>query len=827
MDIINLNGKWNLVGTSPDNEKIELGASVPGSTLNDIVNSDRGKRFGDIFYRDNAEKYQEFERYSWVYSRTFEIDCISEKLILNFEKLDTYCDVYINDRHIAYCDNGFIGYKFDITDKVTVGTNKIEIYMYSPVTTVEGRRPRRGAFTQERLYTRRMQCTYGWDWVMRFVTCGIGNAFIEPAPNGMKVSDAYVYTRFIDDGCAEIGTDIRFDEYKDGGIVKIEILNPENEIVKAYSTYCEEDFMRVSLNIKNPQLWNPNGYGEAPIYKMVIKCGKSKKEIPFGIRTLKILRIVDDKNSENYNKCLELKQSEFAKNIDENTEFSGFTLKINNRTIMCKGANWVPCEPFNGKDTKPKITHLLELAKAAGVNFLRVWGGGAFECEHFYDECSRLGILVAQDFLMACGEYPDKEEWFLEQLRKEAEYATRLIRNKACLVWWCGDNENATHVRTTDREYQGRAAAFKATAPIVYKNDPYREFFPSSPTGGNKYACNTVGMTHNTSFMSSLFEFAESGQMHRFKEKYKEFRARFVSEEPIFGTISTPSLKKFMTEADVFDDDMNMWFYHTKSNPCLKKHLIDYNIDMAEGYLGKITDGKDRLVKLKYIQYEWLRVSLEQARREKGFCSGIIFWMFNDCWPAACGWSIIDYYGIPKAAYYSFKRAAKGVIGSIDFDEKSGIYKMYVCCDAKPQEVSVRVIKMSKDGLNIKELFNDKVITSEDRALSVFETDKSNLKEGEIFILEITDKDGAEDRTFYKYGKLEIVPCEVEIKEKTDEYIEVSAKKYVHAVEIEGEMIFDDNYFSLLPNEIRRIHYKMINSGTADPDVCGYTLKQN
>ena len=593
----------------------------------------------------------------------------------------TYCDVYINDRHIAYCDNGFIGYKFDITDKVTVGTNKIEIYMYSPVTTVEGRRPRRGAFTQERLYTRRMQCTYGWDWVMRFVTCGIGNAFIEPAPNGMKVSDAYVYTRFIDDGCAEIGTDIRFDEYKDGGIVKIEILNPENEIVKAYSAYCEEDFMRVSLNIKNPQLWNP------------------------------------------------------------------------------------------------------------------IWGGGAFECEHFYDECARLGILVAQDFLMACGEYPDKEEWFLEQLRKETEYATRLIRNKACLVWWCGDNENATHVRTTDREYQGRAAAFKATAPIVYKNDPYREFFPSSPTGGNKYACNTVGMTHNTSFMSSLFEFAESGQMHKFKEKYKEFRARFVSEEPIFGTISTPSLKKFMTDADIFGDDMNMWFYHTKNNPCLKKHLLDYNIDMAKGYLGEFKDGADRLFKLKYIQYEWLRISLEQARREKGFCSGIIFWMFNDCWPAACGWSIIDYYGIPKAAYYSFKRAAYGVIGSIDLDEKSGRYKMYICCDTEPQEVDVRIIKMSKDGLNIKELFNDKVITSEDRALSVFETDKSNLKEGEIFILEITDKDGAEDRTFYKYGKLEIVPCEVEIKEKTDEYIEVSAKKYVHAVEIEGEMIFDDTIF--------------------------------
>ncbi len=825
MDRISLNGKWNLVGTLPNNEKLDLTANVPGCALNDIINSDIGKTLGDIFYRDNAEKYQEFERYSWTYSRTFEINNISERLILNFEKLDTYCDIYINERHIAHCDNGFIGYKFDITDKVIVGENKIEIYMYSPVTMVEGKRPRNGAFTQERLYTRRMQCTYGWDWLMRFVTCGIGDSYIEYVPCGMKISDAYVYTKFIESDNAEIGADISFDEYEHGEIVTIDIVNHQNEIVKTYSAYCEENFMRASLNIKNPRLWNPNGYGESPIYKMVIKCGKSKKEILFGIRILKVIRKDDDKNSENYNKCLELKQSEFAKNIDENTEFSGFVLKINDREVMCKGANWVPCEPFDGKDIKPKITHLLELAKDAGVNFLRVWGGGAFECEHFYDECSRLGILVAQDFLMACGNYPDKEEWFLEQLRKEAEYATRLIRNKACLVWWCGDNENATHVRTTDREYQGRTAAFKATAPIVYKNDPYREFFPSSPTGGNKYACNTVGMTHNTSFMRSLFEFAESGQIHRLKEKYKEFRARFVSEEPIFGTISTPSLKKFMTDADIFGDDMNMWFYHTKNNPCLKKHLLDYNIDMAKGYLGEFKDGADRVFKLKYIQYEWLRISLEQARREKGFCGGMIFWMFNDCWPAACGWSIIDYYGIPKAAYYSFKRAAKGVIGSIDFDEKSGIYKMYVCCDTKPQEVSVRVIKMSKDGSDVATLFESQVATSEDRALSIFETDKSNLKEEEIFILEITDKDGAKDRTSYKSGNLEIIPCDVAVTDKTDEYIEVTAKKYIHAVEIEGEVIFDDNYFSLLPNETRRVYYKKMNNAANQIDVRGYTIE--
>lgn len=825
MNMINLNGQWSLVVTSPDKEELSLTANVPGSVLNDITVSNIGKVLGDIFYRDNADKYLKFEKYSWMYSKTFEIDDISERLILNFEKLDTYCDIYINERHIARCNNGFIGYKFDITDKVTIGTNTIEIYMYSPVTTVEGRRPRYGAFTPERLYTRRMQCTYGWDWVMRFVTCGIGNVFIEYVPHGMKINDAYVYTKFIDINCAEIGADIWFDEYEHGEIVTIDIVSHQNKIVKTYSAYCEENFMRVSLNIKNPQLWNPNGYGESPIYHMVIKCGKSRKEIPFGIRTIKILRITDDEGSENYNKCLELRESKFAKKIDENTEFSGFVLKINDKTIMCKGANWVPCEPFDGKDTKPKITHLLELARAAGVNFLRVWGGGTFECEHFYDECSRLGILVAQDFLMACGDYPDNEKWFLKQLCKEAEYATRLIRNKACLVWWCGDNENSTCNRLIDRKYQGRNAAFKATAPIVYKNDPYHEFFQSSPIGGAKFACNTVGMTHNTFFMGTLFELAENGHMDMFKEKYKELRARFVSEEPIFGAISTSSLRKFMTDDDIFNDDMSMWFYHTRNNPPLNKHLLNYNIYMATGYLGEFKDGADRLFKLKYIQYEWLRISLEQARREKGFCGGMIFWMFNDCWPAACGWSIIDYYGIPKAAYYSFKRTAKGVIGSIDLDKKNSVYRMYVCCDTEPQEVGVRVSKVSADGLSVNKLFENKVITSEDNAISIFETDKSNLKEGEIFILETTDKDGTVDRTSYKIGALKIVPCDIEITKKTDDYIEVTANKYVHAVELEGEMIFDDNYFSLFPNEVHCVNYKKINCASNDISVHGYTVE--
>lgn len=134
-----------------------------------------------------------------------------------------------------------------------------------------------------------------------------------------------------------------------------------------------------------------------------------------------------------------------------------------------------------------------------------------------------------------------------------------------------------------------------------------------------------------------------------------------------------------MTEEDIYGENLDMWFYHTRTNPALKHEVFEYAYSFAQGILGKFKDGKDRFFKLKYLQYEWLRVSLERVRREKWFCSGVVYWMLNDCWPAAVGWSLIDYYGEPKAAYYSFKRGAKQVVLSID--KEQDLYKFHICND--------------------------------------------------------------------------------------------------------------------------------------------------
>ena len=154
--------------------------------------------------------------------------------------------------------------------------------------------------------------------------------------------------------------------------------------------------------------------------------------------------------------------------------------------------------------------------------------------------------------------------------------------------------------------------------------------------------------------------------MSDYKEHFSQYLARFIAEEPTTGAISLPSLKRFMNEDDIYNSD-DMWNYHTKSNPGLSFSLFDVLLNFTEKVLGKFTDGYDRYFKMKYIQYEWIRVSMENIRRNKGFINGIVYWMWNDCWPAASGWSIVDYYGLPKAAFYSFKRAVKPVMASIDY----------------------------------------------------------------------------------------------------------------------------------------------------------------
>ena len=265
MQKINLNGKWRLVGISPENERFEICAEVPGSALQAVLSSDMEKGL-DVFYRDNAERVRKYGAYSWIYSKTFVLESAERPLRLVLEKVDTYCDIFLNGAHLAACDNAFISHSFDISGLARLGENTVEIHFRSPIPIGRENKERPCAFASyERLYTRRPQCTYGWDWTMRFVTCGIGNAHVEAAEEGMKVASAYIYTKSIDEDAAELVIDLEFCDFESGAVVDVDIIAPDGRSAAGCSRYNEEAFMRMHLDVAAPKLWYPNGYGDSPL----------------------------------------------------------------------------------------------------------------------------------------------------------------------------------------------------------------------------------------------------------------------------------------------------------------------------------------------------------------------------------------------------------------------------------------------------------------------------------------------------------------------------------------------------------------------------------
>lgn len=419
---------------------------------------------------------------------------------------------------------------------------------------------------------------------------------------------------------------------------------------------------------------------------------------------------------------------------------------------------------------------------------------------------------------MACGKYPEDQEWFLQELSKEAVYAAKLMRNKACLMWWSGDNENAVMGNDVQEDYKGRASAFRGAAPVLWQMDPYREFLPSSPYGGDVYCSNTVGTTHVTAYLGSdIFPFILDSECDDPRGFYKKLRARFVAEEPQLGAISLSSLKKFMTDEDIYGDNMDMWNWHTKSNPAVPTSVFDFCRIFAEKMLGKFTSGADRYFKCRYLQYEWIRMSMEQMRREMWFCAGMIYWMWNDCWPASSGWALLDYYNKPKDAFYAFKRCSADLVLSLDKEGDAYVVYASNLKSAKPAQITFCGVK----GQDLRKLETASVTLPETGSGEVYRL-KAQLAEGEALVAEVT-AEGVFDRTFWVPNKPLLAETAVQYTvDEKNRTVTVTADSYVHAVELEADAVFTDNCFSLLPGETRTVGYRP-NSET--PITCmAYTL---
>lgn len=810
-----LDGAWEGLRSSDGST---FPATVPGCVHTDLIKC--GQLPADIYWRDTAKQVQWIENEDWIYSRHFTVDALEEGAVLVFECLDTYAEIYLNEQLVGSAENMFITHRFPVDGKLLKGDNTLRVVFRSPIEQTKDTPCRSAAFSQGRLYTRRMQCTYGWDWTMRFVTCGIEKSCYLEFDNCPRAADTYVYTQQVDQFGAQLVCDTRFAHYEKGLTYTITLEDPQGNTVYKNTRYCAECSHREYITVENPQLWYPVGYGEQPLYTLKIACGQEVLQHKVGIRTVKILQIADKIGTQSYELCCKLKNTDSGKEWDFNEDFSCFTPVINGKRIFCKGADWVPCEPFVSDITNEKITSILELAAQMGLNMIRVWGGGMFESTHFYSECDRLGIMVTQDFLMACGDYPEEEDWFIQALKKEAEFAALALRNHPSLVWWNGDNENAVGGNEQMKEYWGRTAALKAIGPVLKKLDPARIFLPSSPYGGDRYASKTVGTTHNTQFLGTFFAYLEKEELGDYKDELKQYLARFIAEEPAMGAVSTVSLRRMMEDRDIYETE-DMWLYHTQGNPALRRELYEYERIFAEKLLGDFKNGQDRVFKMQYIQYEWIRISFELARRNLWFNSGLLYWMLADCWPAASGWALIDYYGMPKASYYSFKRCAKEVVGSID-KEADG-YSLNISNDGLTgQSLQVSIKKLNYKSGKCTQCVEQTVQADGQSVVRI--PIKGGLMQEEIIVCDLQNEN-IQDRCFYKEGKLELTKENgLRVISKTENSITIEATGYVHAVALEGNAVFEDSYFSLLPGQCRTISFTPTREEEPMITCIGYTL---
>ena len=792
-------------------------ATVPGCLHTDLIKAGKIK---DIFYRDNNAKYGWVENCSPIYEVTFDAK-LGKNVTLKFDGIDTFAEIYLNGKHIGEAHNMFIPHAYPVSDVLREKDNVLRVEFTSPVKAVEGKEiPGGFAFTGDRINARRIQCTYSWDWVDRFVTMGIFRPVYLEYREGLEIEDVYVRTDAIDRFGAALVAEYDLSGFDTPDIVEASVISPTGRVVYRDKFYADRELVVRKMDIPTPELWYPTGYGDQPIYTLIARCEHSELETTFGIRTIRIINHQDAPGSEYHDRALEALDSEAGcRTLDEN--FFGFKVVVNEKEIFCRGGNWVPCDPFQSEESDEKIRSLVRKAREMGANILRVWGGGLFEKYAFYDECDRQGILVCHDFLMACGEYPEKQEWFINELLLESEYAVKFMRNHPSLAWFHGDNENAVDGSDIVPDYTGRNSALDGIYPSVYKYSKNIPFLASSPWGGNMYNSITSGTSHNTNFLGEIFNYMYTTDCSDYKEYFAQYTSRFVSEEPTFGAICRESMLEFMTEEDLLGEDESILKYHCKTNPGLPVHIYDDVRAFAEHMLGEFRDGEDRYFKTKYVQCEWVRVTQELVLRNLGYTNGIIYWMFNDCWPASLGWAFVDYYERRKPSYYTFERLSSPVVGSVDV--KSGdLVISNTATEPKVANVRVHLLDM-KDGFREVELVEKSVGLDTYSTAAIDISDK--LCEN-IFALIDVESDGNIYRTFYKTGNLEIERCDYfTILSEDESSVTIKANTYLQAVELEGDYNFSDNYFAMLEGEIKTVTFEKFSERASGVTAKSYVIK--
>lgn len=785
-------------------------AKVPGTIHQDLLNHNR---IPNPFYGMNEEAVQWVENEDWMYRTSFvvtEEQLNRDAAVLELDGLDTYADVFLNGALILRSDNMFVGHKVPVKSVLRKGENRLLIRFRSAVKEALPQWETNGfdypadndhSSKRVSIYTRKAPYSYGWDWGIRLATCGIWRPVRLVFSDVARIEDYYVRQASVSASKADVDNRLEITNVTSqpvSALLKVAYhytANDTKEVQKQIELRPGENTVSLPVMIDNPHLWMPNGWGEPSLYKFTASVSVDGVEVASQERQvgLRSIRVV----------------------MEDDEHGKSFYFEVNGHPMFAKGANFIPDDALLPNVTTERYKRILEDVKAANMNMLRVWGGGIYEDDKFYDEADRNGILIWQDFLFACTTYPH-DPLFLKRVEAEAEYNIKRLRGHASLAMWCGNNEIYEGVRYWGwkNKYTAEAFAemnrgydvlFRQLLPDMVKRfDSDRFYMHGSPYEANwgRPESWKIADSHNWGTWYGRKPF----------ESFDSEIPRFMSE---YGFQAFPEMKTIRTFAEEKDFELESPVMNAHQKATIGNALIKQTMGLYYKVPAKFED----LVYVGLVlQGHGMRHGIEAHRRNRPYCMGSLFWQLNDSWPVV-SWSSIDYYGNWKAMQYQSQRAFAPVL--INAIKEGDDLCVYLISDELQDRDDVRltVELMDFDGkshgkwthngkltANTSMLFLKKRV---DEFLSKQDAATSFLR----FTLKAKNGAALADEVFYfaypKDQKLPEARIETSVK-KRGEAIEMTLKtdKLARDIFIEVPVQgvrFSDNFFDLLPGQRKKI----------------------
>ncbi|GGA42590.1 beta-mannosidase [Paenibacillus physcomitrellae] len=625
---LDLGGSWTLTGRSTQRQ---YPGQLPGSNYLDLLACGA---IQDPFWGMNEKQATQIAEEDYVYARHFNVYSgllACDKVTLEISGIDTFGVITLNDRQIGNCSNAHRDYRFDVKPYLTEGDNIIEIEFTSPLPYIRRMKKEMPlfhmSFGEIASYVRKPQYHFGWDWGPNLPPVGVSGKIGISGETAARLEEVRV-NQLHHNGKVDLQIYAGLERLSEVSrrqplVYEIELTSPDGSTRQIGGTTTENRIDAV-LTVEDPQLWWSNGLGEQPLYELEVRIstaeGHVNEKVSSWKRTIGLRTIRLDTSADAYG--------------------NNFRFVVNGVPIFAKGADWIPSDSFVTRTSPEDLEFYIQSARTANMNMLRVWGGGYYESDLFYDLCDRYGILVWQDFGFACNEYPMSDPEFMDSVKAEVEDQVRRLRDHASLALWCGNNEvEPFYLLMKKKSVAVHKRFFFEQLPAWMKQlDPVTPYWPGSPSSGgpkDKAGLLNKGDSHLWQVWHGMKPIEYLG----------ELPARFCSE---FGLESMPSMRTIRSFTDAKEPSI--------SDPVMKAHQKSQagNEKMLFYILSKYRNPanfEDFTYLSQLIQAEAVQMATEGWRRSTGRCNGALYWQYNDCWPTA-SWSGIDYEKQYKALQY-------------------------------------------------------------------------------------------------------------------------------------------------------------------------------